>query len=70
MNELEYKVVKAIFSVNKIEQVDQINIPISDIELNDIDLNDVTKINNFSKNQKKSNPLFMNPNDDPNSRDI
>lgn len=65
INNLEYKVVKAIFSVTNNITIEQIQIDESDIMLNS---NDIEKtLENFSKQtptvkQTNSNPLFVNPN--------
>ena len=64
MNELEYKVVKAMFSINKITEVEQRDLSESDMQLNDVNLQDSTRINKQNTPQTKpnSNPLFANPN--------
>jgi len=63
MDELEYKVVKAMYSINKITEIDQVELTESDIQLNDTSLENATKIK--TQNQPKvptnSNPLFANP---------
>lgn len=56
IDELEFKVTKAMFSINKITQVEQIELSEKDMQLNDISLEEVTKI------KQNSNPLFVNPN--------
>ena len=52
INEIEYKVVKAIFSIKKIEQVEQIDLSKENFELNEVNLDETTKI------KEKINPLF------------
>lgn len=60
MNELEYKVVKSIFSVNKVQEVKQVNINESDISLEKWMKKPVQKAL-----QSNANPLFNNPNNAP-----
>ncbi|MDD2907899.1 MAG: preprotein translocase subunit SecA [Candidatus Gracilibacteria bacterium] len=55
INEVEYKVVKSIFSIRKIEQVEQIDLSKENMELNAINLDEITKIKEENKNE---NPLF------------
>jgi preprotein translocase subunit SecA len=69
INELEYKVVKAIFSVTQITQVEQVDLSASDMQLNEVNIQDVTKIKGPKPTPapKNSNPLFMNPGSAPKS---
>ena len=61
LKELEYKIVKAIFSVQKVEQV--VNVDTKNREENSQELEQT--LENFSTNDKQStpkvNPLFANP---------
>ena len=68
INEVEFKVIKAIFSVNKIWEIEVFNIDPLNIKINTDDLENM--LNSFNENIKKqeksnSNPLFVNPNDSP-----
>lgn len=67
IDEIEYKTVKAMFWVNKISEVDVIDMSSKDMEINDISIENM--VNNFNppKNKWKNNsswwnPLFANPN--------
>lgn len=67
INNLEFKVVKALFSVKNNAIIEQVNIDDRDIILNDSDIEKV--LNNFAKWFNESsgqsinnNPLFVNPN--------
>ena len=67
IDELEYKVVKSMFSINKITEVEQTNISLDNLKLNEINLEDVIKIQKEMETPKDSwNPLFANPNNTPN----
>jgi len=61
---LEYKVVKAIFSVKQVSQVEEISINTENLEMNEKELENI--LNGFHgkevKKEQNSNPLFMNPN--------
>lgn len=67
IDELEFKVTKAMYSINKISNVEQVELSEDDMMLNEISLEDITKIKqqNVENNQKNSNPLFVNPNNSP-----
>lgn len=68
IDELEYKVVKAMFSINKITEVEQNDISLEDMKLNEINLDDIIKIQQEMDKPKSSwNPLFANPNSAVNS---
>jgi preprotein translocase subunit SecA len=58
INEIEFKVVKAVFSVKKIIQVQQIDLSNQKLQ---IGINNNLS-NNNSSNQNNANPLFANPN--------
>jgi hypothetical protein len=62
-------VVKAIFSVTKITEVEQVDLSASDMQLNEVNIQDVTTIQGpkTAPTQKNSNPLFMNPRNAPKS---
>ena len=65
MDEIEYKTVKSIFSINQTnEKIEQIEINPKDLEFENVSLQDSTKIkkDNISNN---ANPLFNNPSDSP-----
>ena len=65
MDELEYKVVKAMFTINQIreEEVEQMEINDSDMEFESISLETATDIKKDALDiQKDANPLFNNPN--------
>ena len=65
MDEIEYKTVKSIFSINQNnEEIEQIEINPKDLEFENVSLQDSTKIkkDNISNN---ANPLFNNPSDSP-----
>jgi len=63
INEIEYKVVKAIFSIKKIEQVEQIDLSKQNLEFNEVDLEELLKIKEEEKIENK-NPLFREENKD------
>ncbi len=65
--DIEYKVVKAIYSVDKNTQVEQIKVDLNDLNLNEVELEEL--VNNLNLESKKqaqvqsnANPLFANPN--------
>jgi len=62
MDELELKVVKSIFSVKKVSEVEQINfIDENKLEVNEEDLEKL--LNSFAKtNEPAGNPLFIENN--------
>ena len=62
INEIEYKVVKAIFSIKKIEQVEQIDLSKQDLEFNEVDLEELLKIKEEKTENK--NPLFKEKNNE------
>ncbi|MDD3302311.1 MAG: preprotein translocase subunit SecA [Candidatus Gracilibacteria bacterium] len=65
INNLEFKIVKAIYSVKNNIRIEQMNIDDGDIVLNaeDIEkaLNNFAKDNNIDLNSTAGNPLFMGP---------
>ena len=70
MHELEYKVVKAIFSVRKIDQVEQVQVDMKNLENNEDVLE--TMLDSFSEKKQQPqgsnvNPLFAHPNNVPKS---
>ncbi len=52
INEIEFKVVKSIFSIRKIEEVQQIDLSKQDLEFNEVDLEELLKI----KKEENNNP--------------
>ena len=58
IGELEYKVTKSMFSINKITDVAQVEISDADLTLNDINLDEMIKIN---AQDFQNNPLFAQP---------
>ena len=62
MNELEYKTVKSMFSINQVQEVKQVEINTKDMNFNNVSLQESTKIKNDEITNKNSNPLFNNPN--------
>lgn len=56
INEIEYKVVKSVFSVNKIVQIEQVDMSQWNLQIN-INWNN----ENSNKSEKKQNPLFASP---------
>ncbi|MDD3646468.1 MAG: preprotein translocase subunit SecA, partial [Candidatus Gracilibacteria bacterium] len=71
LNELEYKVVKAIYGVDKNTQVEQVNIDVDKLDVNEKEIEDI--INNLSPEKQKqtpanSNPLFVKPGADKPSK--
>lgn len=62
INEIEFKVVKAIFSIKKIEQVEQIDLSKQDLEFNEVDLEELLKIKEEKTENK--NPLFKEKNNE------
>jgi preprotein translocase subunit SecA len=62
LNELEYKVVKSIFSINPVTEVQQVKLDPKDLEFNDISLQTPKKV---KKVTPKTNPIFQNPKDSP-----
>ena len=68
LDELEFKVTKVMFSINKITGVDSSRITSDNMKLNEINVEDVTKINaENNKFKDNTNPLFVNPNVIPNN---
>lgn len=64
LHELEYKVVKAIYWVDKNTQVEQVDIDVDKLDVNEKEIEDI--INNLSPEKQKqiqnnSNPLFVKP---------
>ncbi len=73
VDEIEYKVVKAMFWVTKISEVDDVDFSSWNIEINEISIDNM--MNNFawekeSINIKQQNPLFANPNQESNKTKI
>ncbi len=71
INNLEFKVVKAIFSITNNITIEQIEINESDFVMNSTDIEKT--LENFSKQntptkQSNSNPLFVNPSSSPNKK--
>jgi hypothetical protein len=68
INELEYKVIKAMFSVNKVSDVEIVNLVNDEnLEVNEEDLEAL--LESFSnKKQTNENPLFVDQNIQKNSR--
>jgi preprotein translocase subunit SecA len=66
IDELEYKTVKAMFSINQIQEVEQVNIDPRNLEFKDVSLENITRIKKEnSAFQQNANPLFNNPNQAP-----
>lgn len=73
ISELEYKVIKAIFSVKTISEVETVKINTDDLQENEAELNKM--LDNFSKEEKQAekkqknntNPLFAQPQNTPKS---
>jgi preprotein translocase subunit SecA len=62
MDELEYKTVKAMFSINQVQEVPQVEINTKDMNFKNVSLQDSTKIKKEATNVKNNtNPLFTNP---------
>ena len=64
IDEIEYKVVKSLFSINPDTIIEQIQISEKDIQVNEGEIENMLK--NFSKNAQseptqKENPLFAQP---------
>lgn len=58
MDELEYKTIKSMFSINESQKIEQVELNIKDMKFSDVSLQDSTSIKNI-ENEKK-NPLFVN----------
>ena len=56
INEVEFKVVKAMFSIKQVEQVEQVNLNNQDLDFNWATLDKDMKVD--SNNNQNSNPLF------------
>ena len=68
MNELEYKVVKSMFSINQVQEVKQVELDTKNMNFSDVSLQESTKIKKEStKRKNNTNPLFANPNQAPKS---
>jgi hypothetical protein len=66
MDELEYKTVKAMFSINQIQEVEQVELDTKNMEFSDVSLQESTKIKKETpKASSNANPLFNNPNQAP-----
>ena len=66
MDELEYKVVKSMFSINQVQEVKQVEINTKDMDFNDVSLQESTTIKKeIPKVKNNANPLFANPNQAP-----
>ncbi|QFR39673.1 preprotein translocase subunit SecA [Candidatus Gracilibacteria bacterium 28_42_T64] len=70
IGELEYKVIKAIFSVKTISEVDEVQLNSEDFEINENELENL--LDSFSKDKQvdstptqKGNPLFAKPGNTP-----
>lgn len=75
--ELEYKVVKAIYSVNLNDKVEQVKLPENNFDINEAELEWLLNSfwwNNNSNSQKQTwtntNPLFANPNNNTRSNNV
>ncbi len=78
MDELEYKIVKAMFSINKVQEVKQVQVSDKDMKFNEVNVQDSTRINKQAQGQaqqapqqqapQKANPLFNNPHTAPRVR--
>jgi proteasome assembly chaperone (PAC2) family protein len=69
MDEIEYKVVKAIFTVDLKSKIEQINISEKNLEFNEKDLEEmINKMTKENNTQNNSNPLFTNPNNNNNNK--
>jgi preprotein translocase subunit SecA len=55
IDELEHKTIKSMFSINQIQEVEQVELDARDMNFWDISLQESTKI------QNNSNPLFAKP---------
>jgi preprotein translocase subunit SecA len=65
MDELEYKTVKSMFSINQVQDVQQVEINTNDMKFDNVSLQNATKIkkeNSKIKTKSNSNPLFANSN--------
>ncbi len=61
LNDIEYKIVKAMFSINQVSQIEQVNIDESLLEMNEEDFEKM--LNWFIKESSNdNNPIFVNPN--------
>ncbi len=67
MDELEYKTIKSIFSINQVQEIEEEKaIDPKDMNFNNVSLQDSTKIKKDSpKIKNNTNPLFTNPNNAP-----
>jgi len=69
IDELEYKTVKSMFSINQIQEVEQVKIDAKDMEFENVSLQNATKIKKEAPKAKavkaNANPLFKNPNQAP-----
>jgi len=63
INEIEYKVVKSIFSIRKNEQIEQIDLSKQNLEFNEVDLEELLKIKKDDENKNK-NPILSSNNKD------
>lgn len=63
INEIEFKVVKSIFSIRKIEEVQQIDLSKQDLEFNEVDLEELLKIKK-EENNNTQNALIDRKKDD------
>ena len=79
INELEYKTVKSIFSINKMMEIEQVELNTKDMEFKDVNVQDATKIQNQQQNaaqqqpvqvKSNANPLFNNPNMSPQQPEV
>lgn len=59
INEIEYKVVKAIFSIRQNQEVERVSIKEDDLTINESDIEELLKM----WKENKQNPLFVNPNE-------
>jgi len=66
MDELEYKTVKSMFSINQVQEVQQVELDTRDMQFSDVSLQESTKIKKEDiKVTSNANPLFNNPSKSP-----
>ncbi len=68
IDELEYKTVKSMFSINQVQEVKQVDMSSKDLEYKNVSVQDSTKINKESPTtsvKTNANPLFNNPGNAP-----
>ena len=66
MDELEYKTVKSMFSINQVQEVQQVELDTRDMQFSNVSLQESTKIKKEEiKVTSNANPLFNNPSKSP-----